>query len=64
MFYALGPGETKEELITFQLTGHQVDEEEASEEPGEILRYANGEKMIVPEIPSPLVTVCGSSTPC
>jgi hypothetical protein len=60
MFYALGPGETKGELITFQLTGHHVDEEE----PDEILRYANGEQMIVPEIPSPLVTVCGSSTPC
>ncbi|KAJ7826280.1 hypothetical protein B0H14DRAFT_2817467 [Mycena olivaceomarginata] len=53
VFYALGPGETKEELITFQLTGHEVDEEE----PDEILRYANGEQMIVPEIPSPLVTL-------
>jgi hypothetical protein len=60
VFCALGPGETKEELIKFQLPEHEVDEEE----PDAILRWANSKQMIVPEIPPPLVTVCRNSMPC
>ncbi|KAJ7645225.1 hypothetical protein DFH06DRAFT_1477067 [Mycena polygramma] len=51
VFYDLGPADTKDEFVKFQLTGHEVD----VGEPKNILRWIKGNHEVVDEIPPPLV---------
>ncbi|KAF7339185.1 hypothetical protein MVEN_01995800 [Mycena venus] len=53
VFYDLGPADNRKEFLMFQLTGHEVDDQE----PDEILRWLKGEQTIVQEIPPALVKV-------